>query len=97
MQDFLVRKAYAASASSATFNTYLNKILDNIVTPVIYLLVALAVAYFLWGVMVFIQNADNATEREKGYKHMIWGIIGIFIMISAKGIIGIITATLGGF
>ena len=99
MIDFLIPKAYAATgldnASGVAFNTLLNKILDNIVTPVIYLIVALAVVYFVWGVLVFIQNADNTEKREDGYKHMIWGIIGMFIMLSAKGIINIIMSTIG--
>lgn len=100
--DFLIQKAYAAypavnssSGSGTAFNTLLQKILDNIVTPVIYLIMALAVVYFLWGVMMFVKNADNAEKREEGYKHMIWGIIGIFIMVSAKGIISIILSSMG--
>ena len=98
--DFLVQKAYAAgigpsSTSNTTFNTLLQKILTNVVNPIIYLLMALAVVYFVWGMLVFIQNADNAEKRQDGYKHMIWGVVGIFIMISAKGIIGIILSTLG--
>jgi hypothetical protein len=56
---------------------------------------ALAVVYFLWGVVGFIKNADNTEKREEGYKHMIWGIIGLFIMISANGIINIIRSTIG--
>ena len=97
MMDFLIQKAYAADSTigSTAFNDLLNKILDNIVIPVIYLIVALAVIYFLWGVMIFIKNADNPEKRSEGYKHMIWGIIGIFIMISARGIIGIIVSTIG--
>ena len=81
--------------SSTNFNNLLNSILSNIISPIIYLIIALAVIYFLWGVVVFIKNADNAEKREEGYKHMIWGIIGIFIMISAKGIVNIITSTMG--
>lgn len=108
--DFLVQKAYAAVTGSdspvnniatdnvvngSNFNDLLSKILSNIVNPIIYLLMALAVVYFIWGVVVFIQNADKAEKRDEGYKHMIWGVIGIFIMISAKGIINIILSTLG--
>ncbi len=100
MLDFLVQKAYAftttsGSSSGASFNTLLGKILDNIANRIVYLLMAGAVIYFLWGVFVFIQNAENADKRTEGYQHMLWGIIGIFIMISAKGIINIILSTIG--
>ena len=100
--DFLIPKVYAAGLETATsenkdaFGVLLNKIFDNIVSPVIYLIIALAVVYFVWGVLVFIQNADNADKRKEGYDHMIWGIIGLFIILSAQGIISIIRNTLGG-
>ncbi|MBA4320716.1 MAG: hypothetical protein C0412_20165 [Flavobacterium sp.] len=97
MMDFLIQKAYAAGppGGATAFDTLLQKILTNIVNPVIYLIMALAVVYFVWGVMIFIQNADKSEKREEGYKHMIWGIVGIFIMVSAKGIINIIISTMG--
>jgi uncharacterized membrane protein YidH (DUF202 family) len=99
MKDFIIQKAYAYVGPDTTSGTaaevLLRKIVDNIVTPVIYLIAALAVVYFLWGVFVFIQNADNAEKRKDGYNHMIWGIIGLFIMVSAKGIISIILRTMG--
>lgn len=101
MRDFLIQKAYAQAInnpsgtnSSVTFDKLYANIKDQIVTPIIYLLFALAVVYFVWGVLVFIRNADNPEERKTGYQHMIWGVIGIFVMVSAIGIINIITATL---
>lgn len=101
MLDFIIQKAYAAGISAPsgansniTFDKLYQNILNQVVNPLIYLLFALAVVYFVWGVMVFIKNADNAEKRQEGYKHMIWGIIGAFIMISAKGIINLILASL---
>jgi hypothetical protein len=100
--DFLIQKAYAATTGitgngggSTSFNTLLNNINNQIVSPLIYLMFALAIFYFLWGVLVFIRNADSAEKRSEGFDHMMWGIIGIFIMVSAKGLINIILATLG--
>lgn len=103
MLDFIIQKAYAASypgpdsttGSGAGFNTLLTKILNNIVNPVVYLLIALAVIYFLYGMFQFIRNADDTTKRKEGYDHMIWGVIGLFIMLSAKGIINLILSTMG--
>ena len=99
--DFLIQKVYAAginntaATASVSFDKLLKNILDNVATPIIYLLVALAVVYFLWGMLTFIQNAEAPDKREEGYKHMIWGIIGLFIMLSAKGIVNLILSTLG--
>lgn len=73
----------------------LNKILENIVNPVISLLIGLAVIYFLWGVFEFIRNADSSEERKKGGLNMLWGAIGLFIMVTAYGIINLILGTMG--
>lgn len=102
MMDFLVQKAYAVTTlggstagSNETFDVLFKKINDNVVSPVIYLIMSLAIVYFIWGVMVFIKNADNVELRKEGSMHMLWGIIGIFIMVSAKGIIYLIISSMG--
>jgi succinate dehydrogenase/fumarate reductase cytochrome b subunit len=101
MLDFIIQKAYAqavanpsGSNSNITFNKLFQNILNQVVTPIIYLLFAAAVVYFLYGVFVFIQNADNQEKRKDGQMHILWGIVGIFIMVSAKGIINLILATI---
>ena len=94
MSFYLITKAYAESDSgSSTFDSLLSKISTEILLPIIYLLFALSLVYFLWGVFVFVKNSDNPEKRSEGYDHMIWGIIGLFIMISANGIVNLITNT----
>jgi len=74
----------------------LEKIKTEIVNPAVYLLLALAAVYFVWGVFVFVSNSDDETARAEGKKHMIWGVVGIAIMLSAKGIIVMIKSTISG-
>ena len=81
-------------SETSAFDTLLNKIVAQILSPIIYLLIALALIYFLWGVFIFIKNADSPEKRTEGYDHMMWGIIGLFIIISVNGIISLITSTL---
>jgi hypothetical protein len=88
-----MEKAYAAGLPAAT-QTLITKILDNIINPVISLMIAVAVLYFLWGVFVFIRNADSSEERKKGGLHMLWGSIGLFIMVAAYGILNLILGTI---
>ena len=73
----------------------LNSIIDNIVNPFIYLLLILAFLYFFWGMLKFISNADNDEARSTGKKHMVWGIVGIVIMVSAYSILRMVAATFG--
>ena len=79
-----------------SFDILFKNIIDQIAYPIEYLLFALAIIYFVYGVMVFIKNADNEEKRAEGQKHIMWGIIGIFIMVSAIGIINLIMGTIGG-
>lgn len=57
------------------------------------LLFALALAYFLWGVFQFISNATNEEKKTAGKSHMLWGIIGIVIMMGVFALMNIILST----
>jgi hypothetical protein len=65
-----------------------------IIIPLIKLLFAAGLVFFFWGLAQFIMNADSDEGRTKGKQHMIWGIVGMFIMIGAYAIINILTNTL---
>jgi len=94
--DFIVKTAYASPGSTAaSFDNLLTSIVTNIVDPIIYLIMAIAVIYFLWGVVAFIKDADKPEKRSDGQRHMIFGILGLAIMLSARGIIHIILVTMG--
>ncbi|MEX0910309.1 MAG: hypothetical protein WDZ73_00960 [Candidatus Paceibacterota bacterium] len=73
----------------------LNKINTNIINPLIMLLIGVAVIYFLFGVVKYIASADNATERAVGAKHMMWGVVGLFIMVTAFGIMQFVCNVVG--
>ncbi|OHA15377.1 MAG: hypothetical protein A3H57_01750 [Candidatus Taylorbacteria bacterium RIFCSPLOWO2_02_FULL_43_11] len=78
-----------------TLDEILQKINTNIVNPLIYLFLAVAMVIFLWGVVTFFQNIDNSEERAQGVRHMIWGVLGLVIMISFQGIIAMIKNFIG--
>lgn len=65
-----------------------------IVVAIIPIIFALALLFFLWGVMKFI-GADDAAKRQEGKKFIISGLIGLFVMTSLWGIIKILGTTLG--
>jgi uncharacterized membrane protein YidH (DUF202 family) len=75
--------------------TIIAKINSNIINPMIFLMLALAFVIFLWGLISYFQNVDNAEERATGLRHMIWGMVGLLIMISVKGIIALIQNLVG--
>jgi hypothetical protein len=90
----LIEKVYAQAGEPAY--TLLQKILTNIINPIITLMMAVAVIFFLWGVFDFVRNADSSDKRKEGGTHMLWGAIGLFIMVTAYGILNLILGTIKG-
>lgn len=88
MDLFYTNVAYASLDS---FIANVNKLIIN---PIIVLFFALAVVYFLYGVFQFIWNQENETEKTQGKQHMIWGVIGIVIMMGVFTILNIVMNTL---
>lgn len=74
----------------------MDRIKSEIIQPIIYLLIALGIGYFLYGLMQFVRNQDNETAKEEGKQHMLWGVIGLAIMFSVYGILGLISGIVGG-
>jgi hypothetical protein len=61
------------------------------------LLIGAAVVVFLYGVLLFIAKASagNAEGRKEGINFMIFGIIGIAVMVSVWGLVAFVTNTFG--
>ncbi len=74
-------------------DAFIAKVNSEIINPLIGFLFALAVVYFLYGVLQFILNQDNEEAKSTGRQHMIWGVIGITIMLGVIGILNIILST----
>ncbi len=72
----------------------LGKIQDKIVNPIIGLLFALAALYFVYGVYEFLRSDIGDADKEKGRQHMLWGVIGMAIMVSVFGILTAICNTI---
>lgn len=76
-------------------NALLNRINEFVLNPFIILLFVVALIVFFWGLVEFIYKAGSEDGREVGKRNMMWGIIGMFIMVGVYGIINIILATFG--
>ena len=73
----------------------LNKINEFILNPIIGLAFAIASIVFFIGLFQFIRSASADSDREVGKKKIMYGLIGMFIMASAYGIIHIVIGTFG--
>ena len=81
--------------AEASVETLMKSIDRVIINPLIVLLFALAVVYFIYGLARYLLSPDNEEVRKSSKAQMLWGIIGMFIMVSVFGILSLIMNTLG--
>ena len=96
-----VSVAHAQDSADATIEAtssiliFVGKVNRRIVNPLIIFAFAASLAYFLFGVVMFLLNSVNSSEKNEGKQHMLWGIIGMFVMFSVFGVLKLIENTLG--
>ena len=79
----------------SVLNSFLDKVVVQIVNPIILLLGAAAFVLFIWGVFGFIMNAADEGKRAEGKKAIMWGLIGLVVIFGAYGIINLALGTFG--
>jgi len=75
-----------------------NRISNAIIDPFLALIFGVGLVVFVWGVvqyMIGLSGGGGAENQEKGKRHMIYGILGMAIMLSAWAIIQLIANTIG--
>lgn len=86
--------AHAAVATEVA-RGFLAQFNEIILYPLITLMMTIALLVFLWGCFEFIRHADNATARANGRQHILWGIVGMLVMVSAYAILTIAAGSFG--
>jgi len=87
--------AQAPSPGSSMLDRFMANLYTYIFNPFLYLFMGLAVVVFLWGVIRFIVGGADEEAVTTGKRHMIWGIVGLFIIVSVWGIMNLICRTVG--
>lgn len=71
-----------------------NTLTSAIINPLLLLLFSIGLLVFVFGVVEFMWGVSRQTgKREEGKKHMLFGILGMFIMVSAYAIVNVIKNT----
>ena len=66
--------------------------LINLALPIV---VAIALLSFFWGLVKFIFAASDESKQAEGRRLMIWGLVGLFVMVSVWGLVRFIGDALG--
>ncbi|MBP9715355.1 MAG: hypothetical protein KBD52_02605 [Candidatus Pacebacteria bacterium] len=90
--------AFAQAACSQHEKTKLGGLIDwftcIIGGSVVRLIFAIALVTFIWGVVQYVIT-DNEEKRAKGKQLMVWGLIGLFVMVTVWGLVNILAVTFG--
>ena len=86
-----------AAVDATAFGNAVDPIIRNIVDPVVTLMFAVALVVFAYGVLQVVWGSAEGDARGNAKKAMLGGILGMFIMLSAWGIIYLISNTIKTF
>lgn len=79
-----------AAEEAANFVARVN---DAILFPLIALMSGVAFLVFVYGGAEYIMHADNDQARSRGRKHILYGLIGLLVMVSAYALIELAAGT----
>lgn len=74
----------------------LSNIVSEIFSPLYQLVAGITVLYFLYGAAKYVIDLNNPEKQTFGKNHLLWGTIGLFVVLSVGGILSIIDGFFGG-
>lgn len=96
----LMALAQITISGSTSNNCDLNTIggwlckVGSLLNSVIPVLIALGVLYFVWGVITYVV-ADEEEAKSKGRDRIIWGVIGLVVIVGMWGLVNVLRNTFG--
>lgn len=89
MQGAIEGAVFATDSTFGKFVTYL-------INPVYQIVVVMAFLFFLYSVTLFLFQMNKPDIRELARRNLMYGLIGLFIILSVGAIIKGINAVVGG-
>jgi hypothetical protein len=73
---------------------FIDKFIE-LVSAIVPLLIGCAIIVFFWGIVKFLLHADDEKAVAEGKQTMVWGLIGIFVIVALWSIVGYVQSSLG--
>jgi len=87
---------FTSTHCTTSINALVGCLAQYIVNPLLLLIFAVGLLVFIFGIIEFLAGLSELNDKkEEGKKHMLWGLVGMFIMASAYAIIKLIATTVG--
>lgn len=94
--QFLIPTIVFAQESTFTVKQLMFRVSYYVINPLIVLGFVIALGYFIWGIIDFLANRDsNAEKSQTGKDHMLYGTIGMIIMVSSFAILRFLASAIG--
>jgi len=71
----------------------MQRVVTYIIDPALLVIFACGFFLFIFGLVEFLWKLNEGGDNKEGKQHMIWGIVGMLIMISVYGILSLIDNT----
>lgn len=71
----------------------INNIANEIINPIIYLLIGVSLIAFLFGLASYLFAGGNTDKRIEASKYMLWGLVGLFITSTSYGLVAVVQNT----
>ena len=84
---------FIASAQT-TINSIIG-VIQSIVNLLIPLAMAVAFLVFLYGIIKFVTAGGDEEKRKTAKNLIIYGLIGLFVMVAVWGLVGVLASTFG--
>jgi hypothetical protein len=85
-----IAQAQGTIPNSPTLGDIIRVTWNDAIRPAIIFLFVLATVVFIWGLVEFIASAENEEGRTRGKRTIVWGIIGMTIMVVTGAIMVVI-------
>ena len=70
---------------------FISALSEHILNPLITLLFGIALLVFIYGLVRFIAQGGDEDVRTTAKRHILYGLLGMFIMFSAFSLVRLIT------
>lgn len=74
---------------------FVQKLDEVFLFPLIVLMTSIAFLVFIYGCAEYIMNANNDQARETGKRHILFGFIGLVVIMSAYALLNLALGTFG--
>ncbi len=85
--------ANSTGCNTQTLGGYLC-LIGSLLNKVVPVLIALGVVYFVWGVISYVIS-DDEEAKEKGRNRIIFGVIGLCVIVGVWGLVAVLRNTFG--